>query len=123
MIVCSVCFESLLKDQKLAVLSSPVRCINDSGDYSFLGDFTQNEKIFHYSCFTKRQDKIYQNPMSIKPINNLVRADDLELFHALIELGEDTNQNTVKEFVLKNPSCNDISDYITKWFKDRNKVV
>src|SRR5688572_3970588 len=70
---CYICKDLIIVGEVLSVISFPVKCTNDGGDYSFLGDFTKNEKQVHFSCLSQKFPDLVETlngkPKGIKTIS------------------------------------------------------
>lgn len=120
---CPVCNKEFKRGDKMIVVSYPVVCRSDGGDYSFLDDFSKNEKIIHLSCvgdlsglFHKKTASSVKYPLKM---NELIR----ELHSVLIELQEKATISDVTIFCRKNPSIGSVDDLVKKWLQNRNRLV
>jgi hypothetical protein len=130
--ICSICKKQLLKGQQLAVLSFPVECINNGGDYSFLSDFSDNEKVYHVDCFEKVKSIRYEPEVTKEGEQSKkeVQGDKTEnksqivknLKEALEGLDEDITYQDAITFVCKHKGIDDIGQLLGIWFESRNIV-
>jgi hypothetical protein len=111
MAVCKICRDDITNGQSIAVISFPVKCTSDSGDYSFLGDFSNNEQTVHLKCLRQIASQLVEilSPNSkTKPNTNTdaqpVPTDRTILYQALADLGVDCDMVQVTQFINAHPA-------------------
>ncbi len=118
--LCYICNKQINKGDDLAVLSIPIKAIDEDGNYSFLGDFSQKEKISHASCF----EKIPSKPNNFKTnITTEASVYSKDLHSALRQLGEEVSKDEIDNFLSDNQSLESLEQMISEWFKIRKKIV
>lgn len=119
---CLICNKVLNRGDKMIVLSFPVTCRHEGGDYSFLDDFSKNERIIHLNCCPDIR-KIFNGNITEKDIFSEQKPDLVRLlYRSLLDLQEKTNLQQVMLFCSKNRQLTDISDLLEVWFKNRDKI-
>lgn len=120
----------------MAVLSFPVKCKNSAGDYSFFGDFSENEQHVHHDCLRQTASKLMEilcGKKSFKP--NVITVEDepeeqdepelvppRKLLMALKGLEAEASLEDVKEFLKGHPD-EPLEELIRLWFQQQDSVV
>jgi hypothetical protein len=130
--LCKVCLENISVGQQMAVISLPVKNTAKSGDYDFLGDFTDNQEFIHHECLRQIASQLIEilygdNPIIPKDsMSNKIVVKENPLFKefstAIKGLGDNPDKDEIKEFLDQNEG-KDIPNLIKVWFRNRNKIA
>lgn len=113
-----MCQKPLEVGQFLSVLSYPVECVGNNGDYSYVHDFLDNEIIVHFDCYKKVAPDI----KNIAPQNNNRSKNAemvLKLKDVLNNIGENIGINELNIFVRQHGDIQSVDDLIKEWFRSK----
>jgi hypothetical protein len=130
--LCKVCLDNISVGQQMAVISFPVKNIAKSGDYDFLGDFTDNQEFIHHKCLRQIASQLVEilyRDAHIVPKDSISNNIEIkenpiikEFSRTIRELGDNPDKDEIKEFLSENEG-KDIPDLIKAWFRNRNKIA
>ncbi len=139
-VICKICNKQIRENDTISVISTPIKCISDSGEYALVGgDFFEKEVILHSKCLSAsipNLDQILLGNISHKPNISVVKSNTpiereempaglLEkLQEAIKELGgdrEEYSKSALSIFLIKHSDCKDLETLMSRWFEQRNK--
>lgn len=112
---CSVCNQLIRKNDKVVVISYPIKILNDNGDYDLLGDFRVKQKLYHFQCFCGYQnnkDSFYKEDYNIP--TGIIN----KVYESLTLLKEKVNRSTIEELYFTYPFA-DVNELIKLYFKNK----
>jgi hypothetical protein len=115
--LCPICNLSIVKGDSIAVLSYPLTAMNDDGDYGFLLDFFNNERVIHFDCLNLQDVNVESVPKTQD--HSVVR----ELFQMIKAIDKNIKGEHVVNFVNAHADEKDIKQLFYTWFKERNNVA
>ena len=118
--ICCICKNPIQKGDSIAVFSTPLKSLDNNGNYDIFGDFFEHENKVHAQCFK------LQNVKTLTPaISNSKVSNDMtkQFCSALREVGEDIDMAEINDFMAEHLEIADLSDLVSEWFRNRNGVV